>query len=79
MSLGKINIDPNIKLRLENCIIGKVDRFKYVGCWIAYNNDPVIEIEMSIEIARNAFNWKKISTSKHRKLKTRLSTLKCFV
>lgn len=80
MVAGRIGVDPNTKLTLGNSDIERVDRFRYLGCWINSDNDSDMEIRARIEMARSAFNaWRTVLTNRHLKMSTRLRVLGCYV
>lgn len=45
-------VDPNTTLTFENNITRWVNSFKFIGCWISFNNDLDMEVTVSINIAK---------------------------
>ena len=79
MIVSKERID-NVQLELNNKIIERVPRFKYLCAWINENMDPDEEIKIRIALAKSTFcSWSKVLTSRWLSMPLRLRMLKCYV
>lgn len=71
---------PTNNLLIDGQRIGRVPKYRYLGCWLNENWNPEQEIRIRIEIARSTFiKMQKLYTNKDINLKLRWRLVKCYV
>jgi hypothetical protein len=79
MVTSKVDIGAT-QLILNQQPLQRVQRFKYLGCWITQNLDPSFEIRCRIEQARNSFQkFKPLLSNNSLNLEIREKFTRCYV